>query len=402
MNKITPTIIIWLLTFTSIPAQVEVTAQLANHPRTIPLIGFNTNAIHDIATWTVPAFVDSTAYLNPSILRYPGGTLVSYWDWKTGWIKTGITVIPAYQNIQPQILVRADEFKIGLDAANSEALMVMNILNSNITYELDGLKHGDSLGINIKYVEIGNEHNLNQDMIPPGTYASASKIWCDSIKSVFPNSKICLVGGNPPGNPHWNDSIFAHSPDFDALALHVYLGADNTDSVFNVARAMQVPFRDLETRISQGGFNNIPDSIEIWATEYNLWEGGYGAKPVIAKTWTQALYVTAMNHILLKNPNIKMLVNNNLTNQDIFAAIDPFTLKILANGVAMKLLSDVIKGLTSADEILFTPNLTTNYSGTIVPKIIGWKFSGSNQENGLIANISKDTLKVSLTSVFNN
>ena len=328
--------IIALLNCASI-AQTSIQAQLSEFSREVPLIGFNTNAHHTTATWTLQTFRDSTAFLSPSILRYPGGSTASYWDWQTGWFMSGTTLPPGLGNLQ-QIPVRPEEFKLGLDASESEGLFVLNIQNSEISYQMDGLRHINSLGINPNYIEIGNEHNLSMDSLEACYYAQQSKIWCDSIKGEFPNSEICLVGGEPPNRQTWHDSILAYNTDFDALAFHVYIGANNSDGIFNVNRALEVPFSSLNNRYNIAGFDEAPDSIEVWVTEYNLWEQGNGGLPVIVETWTHALYVIAMNHIFLQNPRITMLINNNLTNHVIYAALDVFDNSLKANGVAMKLL----------------------------------------------------------------
>jgi hypothetical protein len=392
-NKIA-TLILFVFSYPLI-AQTLITAELGSISRTVPLIGLNTNAHHTTATYTVQSFLDSTAYLAPAILRYPGGSTANYWDWQTGWFMSGITLPPGLGNL-PQIDVSTSKFKLALDAVECKGLFVMNLQNSNISYQMQWLRHIDSLNIPLNFLEIGNEHNLSMDSLSSSYYSSQSKIWCDSIKSEFPNSKICLVGGAPPNRADWHDSIFAYSPDFDALAFHVYLGAGNSDSVFYAARALAEPFRVLENRFNLAGFNDIPDSIEVWVTEFNLWEQGNSGPEQFATTWVHALFVTAMNHIFMKNPKITMLINHNLTNIKHFAAIDVTDHHLMANGAAVKLFSEISRGLDSAIIISFNPDPQITINSTSYSKLIGWKFKSETEVNGLICNLSSDTFYVSL------
>ncbi len=370
--------------------------------RSMPLIGFNTNAHHSVANWTIPAFRESTASLRPAILRYPGGTTANHWDWKSGWFQNAPTTPPELANINPKGTIRAEEFKLGTDASKAEGLFNINFQYSTLAYELKGLQHAESLGFAIRYIEIGNEHNLkiSNQYIAPEVYAAGVKIWCDTLKKYFPQAKICAVGGAPPATPGWHDSIFARSPKMDALAFHVYLGAGNTDSTLNAPRALSIPFGQLGQRYTLSKFPSVPDSIEIWVTEFNLGENLAGMPRQHAETWTHGLYVASMIHLFLENPKITMIINHNLTNQMEFAAISPFDHHISANGVIMKLIGEVSKGMSTAVRLSFG-SLPQQQSGTtLFPKLIGWKFVKGTEERGLIINLSSDTILCDLQGVF--
>lgn len=49
---------------------------------------------------------------------------------------------------------------LGIDACNATPLFVLNFQYSTIGYEIQGLKHAQDLGLPVKFLEIGNEHNL--------------------------------------------------------------------------------------------------------------------------------------------------------------------------------------------------------------------------------------------------
>lgn len=372
--------------------------------RPTPIIGFNSNGHFGTLNWTNQQFIDSVAVLNAGIIRYPGGTNSNYWDWQAGWW------FPSFAPPYPwgPLTVRPEEFQNGLNASNAEGLFVLNYRNSTLSYQMAGLRHVDSLGMNIGYIEIGNEHNLNQgpdpnQYVPPSIYGLDCKIWCDSIKNQFPNAKICLVGGVPPTVLQWHDSILYFNPNMDAFSFHVYPSANDADLVFNVTRSLADPFNTLPTRFTQAKFNLLPDSIDVWVTEYALWETQFASQPVIANTWTHSLFTTAMNHVFLENKKITMLINHSLGSiQKFWQAVDSMDYHITANGVAMRLLLDVAKTSDTAQRIIFSPSPTLTYGTTTYAKLNGWKFSNSTAINGFICNLSADTFKLSLENVFTN
>lgn len=375
--------------------------------RATPLIGFNTNAFHATANWTMAWFRDATASLNPAVLRYPGGTVANYWDWQSGWFQNSPTTPPANAQETPRGTIRADEFRLGLAAAGATPLLVVNIQNSTLSYELQGLAHAQGVGVPVQRVELGNEHNNSTTVqgIPADTYAGRVKVWADSIRAAYPGVKICAVGGALPMNPTWHTSMFSRSPAIDALAFHFYLGAGNTDGVFNPTRALSVPFAangGVLYQYARGGFNDpvVPGNIEIWVTEYNLGEVLAGAALQHADTWTHALYVSAMSHLLLTLPRVTMLVNHNLTNVLDFAAIDPASHRITANGIAMMLLGQASKGLPNAAPLSLAGAPQLDYQGTAYPSLIGWKFSGGAVTKVWVLNLSASPRQVAFDQIF--
>jgi len=380
-----------------------VVGALSPSERDTPLIGFNTNAHHSIANWTLGWFRDSTAVLLPAVLRYPGGTTANHWDWQTGWFTADSTTPPTFANITPTGMVRAEEFRVGMDEAGARPLLVVNVQHSGLAYQLAGLAHAVSVGVPVELVELGNEHNLGaaNQFMSPAAYAPLVRIWSDSIKARYPTAKIAAVGGEPPNQPAWHDSIFAYSPSIDALAFHVYLGAGNTDGMFDAARALSQLFASsggLVNRYAMSGFDSppLPSDVEVWATEYNLGEVLAGATTQHAGTWTHALYVSAMSHLLMTLPKVTMLVNHNLTNTLEFAAIDPQTGRITANGVAMMLLAGASRGRARAAEITFADQPMVTSGGTTYPSLVAWKFSSGAPTAAWLLNLSADSVTVDL------
>lgn len=397
-------------------AQQTVTGSIGTINRPTPKFGFNTNAHipanfppgYSGANWTQQWFIDSTVYLYPEILRYPGGTNANHWDWQTGWY------FPAYPPPSgPSLTIRTDEFKPGIQGCNGEGLYVVNMETSTAHYEMDGLRHTEAIGLNPKYIELGNEHNLNGgvqfplQLMTPQAYSQLGKVYYDSIIAEFPTAKVCAVGGNTPTILHWVDSVLHYIPTIDALSFHVYINANNaSDLAFNVNRALAEPFRigtspspSLDYRYNLSGF---PSNKEVWVTEFNLLESSSGVPQIISQTWTHVLFNMAMNHFFLGKSNVSMILNHSLAGDNHFQSISRQDKKITANALSMKLLYDMSRGSQICQNMNFSGNPSITYGTTTFPKLIGWKFNHVGQEKGFICNFSVDTFKVSLSNVFTN
>lgn len=398
-------------------SQQTIQVTLGNVNRATPKIGFNTNghmpanfpAGYLGANWSQQSFIDSMTTLNPAVLRFPGGTNANHWDWETGWY------MPGYEPPFAPLTIRPEEFQVGLNhVPQAEGLYVMNLETSTVNHEMDGLRHMNSLGLNPFMIELGNEHNLSNPGLPlqfmtSQGYAQLAKTFYDSVKAINPLSKVCVVGSNTNQRPNWNSDILAINPSIEAFAWHAYLNANNADLVFDVNRSLAEAFGDinhngsLAFRYNTGGFGNLPPDKEVWVTEYNLWETQLTSLPVIAESWTHALYLTAMHHYFLGQSNVTMFLNHSLTSIDTWhQSISREDQHITANGVAMKLLLDVANGSQSCQDMSFAGNPSTTYNAETFPKLVGWKFNHTGVEKGFICNFSRDTFVVSLQQVFGN
>ena len=390
-------------------SQTGLNATLNSFKRPTPLIGFNGQANFCTGNWANQSWLDSLATLNTALLRFPGGTNANHWDWQTGWYQNAATTPSWVANLTGTCISRADEFKIGMNACNSKALLVINFQHSNIGYQIQGLNYAISKGVPVEKIEMGNEHNIGssaQQYIPAGTYASLGKVWADSLKSHYPNSKICMVGGAiGTTTAAWHDSIFSKNPNIDALSFHLYLTAGNNDNNYFTRRALSMPFGNttgVNYRYNTAKFTQtvIPSNIEIWATEYNLGEAVSGCPIQHAGTWTHALYLNCMSNELMNIPKITMLLNHDVAGSNDFAAVDNNN-KITAAGVSMGLLGSVSKGTDSTQLITFNSQPTITWSTTTYPSLMGWKFwkTNSNTKNAWITNLSSQTIKVSVDQI---
>lgn len=405
-------LMIAILLYTNSSAQAGLNATLNSFKRSTPLIGFNGNAARCTSTWTVQTWLDTVKTLNAAMFRYPGGTNANHFDWQTGYWQNAASTPTWVANLTCTATVKAEDFQLGLTACQAKPLMILNFQYSNVTYQIQGLDYAVSKGVPVEHIEIGNEHNIlasTQQYIPASTYATNTKIWADSIKTHYPNSKICLVGGATTNSTHpvygWHDSIFSKNPNIEALSFHLYMGCGNSDNKFCSKRALSIPFHatlGVANRYAQARFTQtvIPSNIEVWTTEYNMSENLFAEPMQHAGTWTHGLYISVLSHLLLKENKITMMLDHNVTTGVEFGAVDINSL-MTSSGVAMSLLGSASKGTDSTALIDFNGQASVTWSTTSYPSLIGWKFwkTNSNTKNVWISNLSAQTIKVSADQI---
>jgi alpha-L-arabinofuranosidase len=115
--------------------------------------------------------VDATANaLHAGTLRYPGGNLADWWDWKTGWCIDNTTApgCPKCNNpCRKKSKKRTyflHEFKVALTASNANAVLMVNMLTLTLQDQLKYLAHAESIGVLVSgtYVELGGVRQSKQ------------------------------------------------------------------------------------------------------------------------------------------------------------------------------------------------------------------------------------------------
>jgi hypothetical protein len=122
--------------------------------------GFNTQMMRG-PSWRDTGFIEKVKQLHPKTIRYPGGTVASYWDWKTGWLMEGIELKMDWERIRknPNTL---DDLKFACDATGAQPILVLNMMNSDIAYQMEMLRYARKIGLPVKFIELDNELYLGE------------------------------------------------------------------------------------------------------------------------------------------------------------------------------------------------------------------------------------------------
>ena len=203
---------------------------------------FNVNSSR-IDSWEDLEFINAVNELNPRMLRFPGGEIGNYWNWERGGLIEDISMLPdglpnflrykarQYENS------KLEDFKKGLDGTNTKPIFVLNMLSSTLENQIAMLKKAEEIGMEIKYVELGNElyfniPNYKRFYPTPQDYAETAQEWILRIKEEFPDAKLAVLGIIPaPYKPErlqiWNETMFSTiTSEIDAIIIHNYNNYD--------------------------------------------------------------------------------------------------------------------------------------------------------------------------------
>lgn len=425
-------------------------AQLASFSRSLSPNFFcsNNNALR-VPSWQDSNFVEAVQRLNPKKIRFPGGTVSNYWDWRYGGLIEDFRDGKAdfFYSFNPEDAQynssKLSDLLQGLTLTNTEPVFVLNLSTSDLASQLEMLRTAKNIGLPVKYIELGNELYIdvsdNKDVFPrPKDYAAETVKWIDAIRQEFPSAQIAVVGVTPTSRKprrlkEWNSSLLPEAlPKADAIVLHIYgshgLGKDEskikTYPFFDSEDTKTIlgkPFAKWQEVQNTPQYKLLPKDKKIWITEYNLFESIFynknkGRKPKVMGSWAHGLYTATMSLLFLEEPRVEFICNHQLISNFYFASIlpearsfkDPVSQSPIATpyslsaaGSALSLYANAIDGMTQGSPIYFDRNSRIKVEDEFeYPTLYGWIFSNKLQKNSLIINLSDRPQKVDLSPLF--
>lgn len=439
---------------------VNVVATAQGVRRSLPtdLMCFNVNSVQ-IPSWQDPQFISATNRLSPKILRIPGGEVANYWDWQRGGIvEDGEPLLKALPDGLPEYMryearshtaSTIENYAAGLAATNTQALFVLNMLTSDLGEQIDMLSAAARAGIEIKYLELGNEYyfgipNYAHKFPTPEAYGEEAKVWISYLRDIFPDIEIAVFGVAPkaqssPRELRWNQALLETAlPEADAIALHLYPGhgldpngfSDSGYPAFDendFSTIFGEPFRSWQALRDRHTYDLIPADKEIWITEFNLMEDIFGDNanryPRVMGTWGHGLYAIAMNLTFLEEPRITMACNHDLVENFKFGAILPHNnsfeisaqqsypvepMSLSATGQALGMLAKSMNQMETTQSITFSSSssselpIMANKDGDSYLALQGWAFSQQDSTHpsaAIILNLSDKIIQLSLSDI---
>lgn len=422
------------------PNNATTTTQLGGARQLPPyFLGYNDVPIHS-PSWTDSSFATAATQLKPATIRYPGGTVGNYWDWQKGGF------VPQARNQQlntPIAPYRLQELQIGLRATGAMPVFMLNMLTSDLNYQLEMLRTAKSMGIPVQFVELGNEYYLKtQDYLnkfPTGQdYGTAATTWIQAIRQEFPGVKISAVGSigggsgqNDQRQNNWNKDVLQTLKGNDALTIHVYAAiklpgdskgknktsgngnnnnissADSVNIANQVGGLLYTRLNDL-TQTVQG----LPSNTELWFTEYNIIDRTNQAD--VAYAWIHGIYATAITLSLLEQNQSYLVCFFEMVGQTGFetifygqglqrnSGVSLPSYGLTSSGYTMSLLADAMKGMQSAAPINFGSNSTVQggSGNASFPALQGWSFTDGSRHRGFIINRSSSSYTWNVQSTF--
>ena len=394
-------------------------------------------------SWQDPDFVSRVQQLKPQLIRYPGGTVASYWNWRTGWLKDGLKLKFDWAKI-PENPIKLEDLKKACDATGAKPLFVLNMITGNLDDQFEMLEYAHKLGLPVNYVELDNEVYLGDDFyvkrFPTGIdYANESNIWIRKIKKRFPDVKISLSGYSAKVNAGkskkknfartqtWNRDVLSVIENGDAMTFHVYGGnglgriskmiedddeknskdeaismQKTFDSSGSIPVMLSIPFNRWKNADTYD-YLLLPDGMKAWISEYNLWE----REGVAAGTWAHGLYAITQTLLYFENPLTELICYHNLTTSAQFAAIfnndNGFAKAVkkkknkpydfTAAGTCLKMFGEFIENRGEVTKLRFEPNeQLVGLRSQHYPSLYGWLCTSATGKKMIIVNLSDKSI----------
>jgi hypothetical protein len=409
--------------------------------------GFNAQLMRG-PSWNEPGFAGRVRELNPSVIRYPGGTVASYWDWKKGSIDATLPIRNSWRNIEEVVPNRLEDLKYACDQTGAVPLFVLNMVHGTLQGQLNMLAHARGIGLPVRYVELDNELYLGDEdyvkRFPTGAnYGREANQWIAALKKNYPGVKVAVVGyasresGVNPKKPNanrtqnWNRDVLSVIRQADAMTFHLYGGSGlnflgsvggNEDSE---ERAEQLQRKFSEPRAPDFvltasmmrwataevyDYRILPDGMKAWITEYNLFE----KEGVVAGTWAHGLYALLLSMQFMNEQRTEMICYHNLSTSAQFAAIfnssDGFFKSVVqkpttkfdftAAGHTLRLFGEALDGAREAVSLDFKgAKMVTGARGKTYCILQGWKFRKQKGSAVLMVNISPTTVQADISGL---
>ena len=421
------------------PVRVEEGAARALPPH---FFGVNANLVGFDRPWQRPELLQAVRDLRLQTVRYPGGSVGNVWDWDAGWIAADVDPADMVPFIREGRLWESPNRYPLEDVARLhretgvEVVFMLNVLTRDLGHARRALRRADSLGVPVRYVELGNEVYydlpLETRVYPtPEDYGRTAQAWIDALRGDFPDAEFAVVAGGPRRHPRqrrWDERVMASAPSADAVTHHVYSssGLRGRERAFTAGAEGRVegdgPTRSprerqraaLDTLRTAAGISRMMATAlgrgaaaraweappgGVWVTEWSF----SGADDAARGTWANALFVAALYHAFLDADAVRLVSYHNLVGQ-VFPAVFTDTLgfshvlgprpsstpgALSAGGVATRLVAGAAAGHAEAVRLRFPGGPTVRADGDPFPAVVGWAFRGGpGPERTLLVNLS--------------
>ncbi len=189
----------------SAPARMTLT-RVTDRTVSDRLIGYNVvYAKNPDKLWDSGVLVRGIRATNPGFLRYPGGTVVTYFHWKNptgnGWEDSWDPTYDLRRNLDDSQFMDVDEYFELLKKTGAEPLMGINVnsgfvwnrLEEGIQEALDLMQYCKDKGVKVKYWYLGNEpymHDCNGGEHTVAEYAEMINAFAPRMKAFDPDIRI--------------------------------------------------------------------------------------------------------------------------------------------------------------------------------------------------------------------
>jgi hypothetical protein len=348
--------------------------------RAVPQSGFY-GINYDLAGFEPFARTDTgplLAALEPSTIRWPGGTEADFYDWRTGENEEKAGEAP----------FTLKDLAAACLSTGAVPIFDLNVLaptnRTDPAYQVAMLEAARQLGLPVEYVEVGNELYSNgpgfAQAFPNGAaYARTVSIYVQALHRAFPGVQVAADAIPFPVGPRqqsWDQELRAGATGPgapDALVVHFYPGLYQRPFT---SSDLPVLFADAYSSISElaGVLRGL--GKPVWLTEYNM-RGPYrlfrqeGPSPA-ERDFAHELYLAAFAAMLPRVAGLALVDNWTAFADGMYGAWqDPSSPRLSPGGQAVEMVDAAARGAVSSQPVSVAgvPSLAGG-----MPGVVGQRF----------------------------
>ncbi len=309
------------------PPVPSVSVAIGGPPRGLSpqFFGYNIDTSGVLENWSSSQWLGGLKKLSPGTLRYPGGTLANFWNWRTGWFFAS-TPHGVYGTLPEQTGYHftLKDFRAGIHATGATPIFVLNMETATLGSQVAELHEAQRLGMAVRFVELGNEFYLPKKMYrkafpSAADYADRAEQWSLTLHRDFPDVQIAVAGSPIASGPvrretDWNSQVTRVITGNRALSLHLYWNPQTVSgarkdpwSTQVVSQVLQLPFYAWTYEVARV-VNRLPADLPLWITEFNMMDrlpsGQWGP---YQGTWTNGLFAGVMALLFLSDSRVSLI-----------------------------------------------------------------------------------------------
>jgi len=407
-------------------------------------------------SWNDKTFLEMINQLKPGNMRYPGGTIGNYTDWRTGQFMYSDVRDPnkgpvygTYKGKDHRKIkintYRPEELKRAIDVNGATPIYMVNMLTDTLGSTLEMLAHCEKIGLPVKYIELGNElyltyfaggsieNNIPGDYASPyhfptaKSYADECNKWIKAIKKRYPQAEIAyqVVFGrdwekwhiNSPRSVEWNQTMFDNIRGTDRVSIHHYA------KIFKQTNALDGLWYSMYEFLSCFEFiqTTLKDK-KVWFTEYNNKDGNINGDPNKSENpwggrWIHGINTAMITCMMLDLPQVELTCIHNLA-ANLAAALITYNnltippcpedemgasikkLEFTAAGVTHVILGNALNRASKMQMLSFSNNPEIKVTNGVLMSVYGTAFDDNGAKRLLLFNISDRSQHIDLNNYY--
>ncbi len=211
------------------------------------------------------------------MLRFPGGTIGNWYNWKKDYFEDIHPAAPDYA--RDAIRVKNEGRKYGYEdfvkltrKYGIEPIIVVNMFTQTPDEAAEWFAQMKRTGFRVRYCELGNEvyflGRTNRATASVAGYISVSKRFVRALRKVDPELKIAVCAARLDGLfEEWNNAL-ARENYYDAVIHHEYIGPRDDIIRSSTVKRLLAGERAIDRTVRE--FRKVFGDRKLWITEWNL------------------------------------------------------------------------------------------------------------------------------------